>query len=112
MTSEFESPIEETIGAAVAELGYQVIPQVGAGSFRVGVGVRDPRNPDSFVLGIETDGFSYRDTPTARDRDRLRDEVLTDLKWRVHRIWSLDWVRNRQSEIDRFTSRSGRSPSI
>ena len=34
--------------------------------------------------------------------DRLREEVLTNLGWKVHRIWSLDWVRNRQGELERL----------
>ena len=25
-----------------------------------------------------------------------------NLNWRVHRVWSLDWVRNRQSEVERL----------
>jgi hypothetical protein len=28
--------------------------------------------------------------------------VLNGLKWRIHRIWSLDWVRNRQNELNRL----------
>jgi hypothetical protein len=35
--------------------------------------------PDAFVLGIEVDGQRYATTDTARDRDRLRWEVLAVL---------------------------------
>jgi hypothetical protein len=99
---EFESPLERAIAEAVEELGYEAIPEVGAGSFRIGIGVRGAADREGYSLGIETDGHSYRSTPTARDRDRLREEVLTDLKWRIHRVWSLDWVRNRQNEVARL----------
>ena len=74
----------------------------GSAAFRIDIGIRDESQPEHFLLGIETDGESYRATPTARDRDRLREEVLTNLGWKVHRIWSLDWVRNRQGELERL----------
>jgi REase_MTES_1575/Protein of unknown function (DUF4011)/AAA domain len=53
------------------------------------------------VLAIECDGASYHSSPTARDRDRLRQEQLERLGWRFLRIWSTDWFRNRGAEISR-----------
>jgi hypothetical protein len=46
-------------------------------------------------------GASYHTSPTARDRDRLRQEHLERLGWRFHRIWSIDWFRHRDAEIAR-----------
>ena len=43
------------------------------------------------VLAIECDGARYHSSPTARDRDRLRQDHLERLGWRFHRIWSTDW---------------------
>ena len=99
---DYVSPLEATIGAAVAELGYEVVPQVGAGTYRVDLGIRDPANEEGYVLAVTTDGLSYSSTPTARDRDRLRETVLRNLHWKVHRVWSLDWVRNREAELERL----------
>jgi polyhydroxyalkanoate synthesis regulator phasin len=99
---DYDSSLEAAVAQAVAELGLAPIPRVGVGSFRIDIGIRDERQPEHFLLGIETDGESYRSTPTARDRDRLREEVLTNLGWRIHRIWSLDWVRDRQGELGRL----------
>jgi hypothetical protein len=96
--------IEETIGDVIEEMGFQPYFDVGSGTFRVDIGVRGDKAGSPFRLAIETDGDSYRAIPTARDRERLRDKVLTDLNWRVHRVWSLDWVRNRQSELERLDS--------
>jgi hypothetical protein len=53
------------------------------------------------VLAIECDGASYHSTPTARDRDRLRQQHLEALGWRFHRIWSADWFVRREEEIER-----------
>ena len=30
----------------------------------------------------------------ARDRDRLREQVLTGLGWNIYHLWSTDWYRN------------------
>jgi hypothetical protein len=51
------------------------------------------------VLAIETDGAMYHSTPTARDRDRLRQEHLERLGWTFHRIWSTSWFRDREAEV-------------
>ena len=48
--------------------------------------------PDRFVLGIEFDGAGYAQAATARDRDRLRSEVLARLGWKLHRIGAPDWI--------------------
>jgi hypothetical protein len=57
---------------------------------------------DVYGLGVLTDGPRYSATPTTRDRERLREEVLAGLQWRTHRVWALDWVRNRNAEIARL----------
>jgi hypothetical protein len=102
-TAEYGSPLESEIAEVVRDIGYEPVPQVGAGSFRIDVGIRDRGQSDRYLLGVVTDSLFYSQTPTARDRDRLREEVLTGiLGWRLHRIWALDWVRNRQSEIERL----------
>jgi len=38
------------------------------------------------LLGIECDGDDYRDAPTARDRERLREQVLAELGWNIQRV--------------------------
>ena len=99
---EYESPFEESVADAVRALGYEVLPQVGVGGFRIDLGVIDPNARGQFTLGIECDGATYHSSPTARDRDRLRQEVLERLGWRIHRIWSWDWVRERRNETNRL----------
>jgi hypothetical protein len=39
---------------------------------------------------------------TVRDRDRLRQQVLEDRGWIIHRVWSTDWFKDRQGQIDRL----------
>ncbi|WP_249645503.1 DUF3320 domain-containing protein [Nocardia sputi] len=44
----------------------------------------------------------YHSSRAARDRDRLRESVLRDLGWRLHRIWGTDWYRNRKDAMERL----------
>jgi hypothetical protein len=96
------SPLEADVSEEVESLGYKVIPWVGSSSFRVDLGILDPEDPGRFILGIICDGDNYRSADTSRDRDRLRGQVLESLGWRIHRIWSPDWVQRRKTEVERL----------
>lgn len=97
-----ESPFEESVLATIRGWGYTVEPQVGAAGFRIDIGVRHPAYPGMFAIGIECDGYQYHSAPAARDRDRLRDQILTGLGWRLHRIWGTAWYRDRTTEEARL----------
>ena len=53
-------------------------------------------------LGIECDGVAYHSSETARDRDRLRQQVLEARGWTIHRLWSTDWFKDRGGQIERL----------
>jgi very-short-patch-repair endonuclease len=99
---EADSPFEEAIARVIRTNGYKVVPQVGVSGFRIDLGVIDPLQPGRFILGVECDGATYHRARSARDRDRLRHQILVNLGWRLHRIWSTDWFRDPQREIDRL----------
>lgn len=73
--------------------------QYGASGYRIDFAIVHPDRPGELLLAVEADGASYHSSPTARDRDRLRQEVLEKRGWRFHRIWSTDWFRNPDAEI-------------
>lgn len=98
----FDSPFEEAVAAVIREAGFHVQSQVGVSSFRVDLGVIDPARPGEYILGVECDGATYHSARSARDRDRLRQEVLEGLGWRLHRIWSTNWFRNPMRETDKL----------
>jgi hypothetical protein len=91
------------VGDVVRGLGYQLVESVGTSRYRVDLGVLSKALPGRIALGIECDGRMYQSAKTARDRDRLRGEVLTGLGWRLHRIWSQDWYFNRSSALRRLS---------
>ncbi len=77
--------------------GFAVDTQVGCSGFRIDLGLKLPDSSD-YVLAIECDGATYRSSKNARDRDRLRQEILERMGWKFYRIWSTDWFRNKSVE--------------
>ena len=97
---DFESPFEESVYEfLISEFprseGYAVRKQVGCAGYRIDLAVVNPTAPGRYLIGIECDGAPYHSSPIARDRDRLRQQQLERKGWKLHRIWSTDWYRNR-----------------
>ena len=90
-----KEPFEDAIASFLEENGYTVDRQIGCAGFRVDLAIVDDENPGKYILGITTDGKMYSSSKVARDRDRLREQVLTGLGWKLYHLWSTDWYRNR-----------------
>ncbi len=95
------NPFEADVHDTLASNGIPLLSQWGASRYRIDLVAKHPQKPGRFVLAIECDGASYHSAPTARDRDRLRQQQLEALGWRFHRIWSTDWFQRRDKEIER-----------
>lgn len=95
------NPFEKSIQYALEANGLKLVPQHGVGRFRIDFAVRHPSDPKRFALAVECDGASYHSYPTARDRDRLRQNILESRGWKFHRIWSTDWFRNPEDELQK-----------
>lgn len=95
------NPFEIDILDKLTAAGVNVVPQYGCSGYRIDFAVRNPNKPGQFALAVEADGASYHSSPTARDRDRLRQEHLERLGWRFCRIWSTDWFNDHRREVDR-----------
>jgi hypothetical protein len=97
-----DSALEQDVAGVIRGMGFLADPQVGSMKFRIDIGVRHPSQPGRYVLAVECDGATYHHALWARERDRLRQEVLEHLGWRFHRIWSTDWFYHRVSEVERL----------
>ena len=95
------NPFELDVLHRLEDNGITVVPQYGVAGYRIDFACAHPEQPGRMVLAIEADGASYHSAHTARERDRLRQQVLEDKVWRFHRIWSTDWFRNREAEVTR-----------
>jgi len=94
------SPLEEAVKDAIERsLGWEVHTQVGVAGFFIDLALTDSERPGRYVLGIECDGVAYHSSPSARERDRLRQSVLESQGWLIHRLWGLDFFRRPDQEI-------------
>lgn len=91
--------IHRNVAAELKRLGYEADLYVGTSGYRIDLAVKHPGQPGTYKLGVLLDGLMYRNAKTARDRDILRDSVLEQLGWRLHRLWMPDWWDNRGAEI-------------
>lgn len=98
---------EEAVARYLEGMGHKVHRRVGSAGYRLDLAVVDPRDPSRYMMGIESDGPQYQSSKVARDRDRIRDEILRGLGWRTHRVWSTDWYQNpynaKRSIVDAMT---------
>jgi very-short-patch-repair endonuclease len=90
---DFDSPFEEAVFRALTNRGYELHKQVGSAGYFIDLAVVDPAKPGRYLLAIECDGALYHSSQSARDRDRLRQQVLEGLGW------STDWFRNPGREL-------------
>jgi very-short-patch-repair endonuclease len=99
-----ESPLEQSVYDTIRPWGYTVECQIGTAGYRIDLGIRHPDLPGRFALGIECDGAAYHSSRVARDRDRLRQQLLERLGWQLHRIWGPAWYRDRRTQQHRLRS--------
>lgn len=98
----FDSPFEEAVATALGDAGWTVIPQIGVSGFRIDLGIVHPDRPGAFLAGVECDGATYHRAATARDRDKVREQVLPGLGWEILRVWSPDWWYDRDGVLTRL----------
>jgi len=98
----FDSGFEVQVYEMLVELGYDVHTQVGLSGYRIDLAVVDPNDPTKYLLGIECDGAMYHSSPSAKERDVYRQKFLEDRGWKIERIWSRNWWKNRSGEIERI----------
>ncbi|RVT99477.1 DUF4011 domain-containing protein [Rhodovarius crocodyli] len=94
-----QAPFEASVAAALRAKGHEVALSLGVAGYRIDIAVK---RQGRFVLGIECDGATYHDARSARDRDRLRQDALERLGWKLARVWSTDWFQDPAAETERL----------
>jgi len=96
-----ETEHAKKVASALREKGYDVEEQVGIGGYRIDIAIR---KNGKYVLGLECDGKLYNRPSSARERDYHRQKYLESRGWRIMRIWSMDWWRNSNREIQKIST--------
>lgn len=97
-------PFEDQVALQLENCGYTIRKKVGSEGFYIDLTVVDPENPGRYLLGIDCDGEAYAQAKSARDRNRLRKQVLVSMEWKMYHVWSTDWLRNPQRELERLVA--------
>ncbi len=100
--AEHDSPFEKAVYNFLDRKGYKLGTQVGCSGYRIDMAVKHPTLSGQYVLGIECDGATYHSARTARERDRLRQDVLEQMGWKIYRIWSTDWIKDPVTEGEKL----------
>lgn len=96
-----DSPFEESVIKFIKSIGFEAQPQIGVAGFYIDIGITI-ENSYNYILGIECDGAAYHSNKSARDRNRIRQEILESMGWEIYRIWSIDWFKHRRNEEEKL----------
>ena len=110
-SDNFDSGFEESVCKALRNVGFEVESQVGCSGYKIDLAIICP-NTQNYILGIECDGEIYHSGKTARERDRLRQEILEKKGWKIHRIWGYDWLENKNEQIEKIKNLLKQTPNI
>lgn len=100
----YDSVFEQQVREALTKQGLEVHTQIGFSGYKIDLGVIHPDQPDKYILGIECDGAMYHSSKVARERDLYRQRFLEKNGWKIHRIWSRNWWKARDEEVEKVLS--------
>ena len=89
-----QKTFEKMVAQALQDRGYTVETNIGSSGYKIDIAIVNPDNPSEYLLGILTDGLTYRAAKTAKDRELNQAGVLKMLGWNIYKLWSLDWWDN------------------
>jgi len=98
-----------SIAKTLEENGLKIKTNIGSSEYKIDIGIINPENESEYLLAILIDSENYFNINTTNDRELLVPNVLKGLGWNVFRIWTLDWIKNKekivieiQSEIEKI----------
>ncbi len=97
---EPQSDFQIAVANLLNQHGHKTTYEVGVAGFFIDIGIHHPDREGEYILGVECDGATYHAAKSIRDRDLIRQKILENKGWKIWRIWSTDWFRNRDRELN------------
>lgn len=94
-----ETSIVNSIAQFLETHDLKVKTNIGTSDYKIDIGIIDPENNNEYLLAILVDSENYFKISTTNDRELLAPNVLNSLGWNVFRIWTLDWIKNKEKII-------------
>ena len=91
---------EEDVYNSLTEKGLIVDKQVGAGGYKIDFAIKNKEG--KYLLGIECDGKLYSSKMKIRERDIYRQQYLEIRGWKIYRLWTTNWFKNKDKEIEKI----------
>lgn len=97
--NESKASLIGSIARHLEKAGFTVKKNIGTSDYKIDLGILHPEKENEYILGILVDGDNYFNIHTTNDRELLAPNVLSALNWNVFRIWTLDWLKNKDRII-------------
>ncbi|RHZ35994.1 DUF559 domain-containing protein [endosymbiont GvMRE of Glomus versiforme] len=88
--------------------GYEIHRQVKSIGYRIDLAIWN-NQIQQYILGIECDGEYWHGKLENIERDIYRQQLLENKGWKIIRILSRDWCRNKEQEITRIKKEINKS---
>ena len=88
------------IAKELKKRGWDSEYNIGSSDFKIDLGIINPKHPEEFILALLIDGDNYYQAKTSNDRELVMPQVLKSLGWNIHRVWSLEWLENKEKVIE------------
>ncbi len=99
--AEYYQRLYDELNEKLKAKGFSLERNVGIASYTIDFAVR---KDDEYLLGIECDSKLYKEKSSVRERDFYRQKYLESRGWKIYRLWSELWAKNKDGEIEKIIS--------
>ena len=68
------------------------------GNYKVDIAIKDTKGNN--LIGIELDSNLYSLNLDTRERDIFRKNNFECRDWKIYRLWSINWWKDKNKELD------------
>ncbi|MBR2460401.1 MAG: DUF4011 domain-containing protein [Clostridia bacterium] len=105
VTAPTTNAFTRAICRALDKNGIAYDTEIGRSECRISIGIKDKRDPNSYVLGIIVDDPNRTDFDSAREYARLTEQVLCGkYNWTLYRVFPIAWINSYRSELEKLMS--------
>ena len=98
--AENELSYLDELEQSLKEEGFEYDRDIGIGGYTIDFAIK---KNGRYVIGLECDSALYKQNTNARDRDYHRQKYLETRGWKLLRIWSPSWWKNKTDVIQMIT---------
>ncbi len=98
-----------TVAKALEDIGYTVRTGIGRSDYKIDIGVVNPDDPGTYLMGIMCGSESGFELTNARDRNIVQPSVLAGLGWKIVNVHILDWLDNDLKVLEYLNGEIGKA---